>query len=92
MKKQLHPAVVVVLIVIVVVGAAAFLMRAVNDKPAYPGMNAGHPAAEVAGGAKQDNGSPNVPTGPVTYEQAKKMHIPGMNPNEPPPPGMKTGQ
>jgi hypothetical protein len=81
MKKQLHPAVVVVLILIVVAGAAAFLMRAVNDKPAYPGMNAPHPASEVAGASKIQG-----PTGQsMTYDQAKKLRIPGMAPGTPPP-------
>jgi hypothetical protein len=81
MKKQLHPAVVVVLILIVVAGAAAFLMHAVNDKPPYPGMNAPHPASEVAGARK-----PEGPTGEsMTYDQAKNLHISGMAPGALPP-------
>jgi hypothetical protein len=93
MKKQVSPSVVVVVLAFVVVGAAVLLWRVSVEKPTYPGMNAGHPAAEVAGGAKQISGHANVPHGePVTFEQAKKMHIPGMSPSAKPPPGMKTGQ
>jgi hypothetical protein len=73
MKKQINPALIVVAIVIVVAGAAALLFRAATDVPPYPGQNAGKPKAETAGGG-------NVPT---TNEQAKTMHIPGMNPADP---------
>jgi len=88
MKKQVSPALMTVIIALVVVGVGYLLWHAATDKPAYPGMNAGHPAAEnsprnPADGASQ---AANVPSGqPVTYEQAKKMRIPGMNPNAPPP-------
>jgi hypothetical protein len=89
MKKQVSPALMTVVIALVVVGAAVLLWRAATEKPAYPGLNAGHPAAETAGrqpGASNASASANVPKGePVTYEQAKKMRIPGMNPNAPPP-------
>jgi hypothetical protein len=81
MKKQLHPAVFVVLIVIVVAGAAALLFKGATDKPAYPGLNAMRPADETA--TRRDKPGP---TGtPKNYEEAKKMRIPGMNPNAPPP-------
>jgi Spy/CpxP family protein refolding chaperone len=90
MKKQVHPAFIVVAMVIVLAGAATLLYHAANDKPTYPGLNAPHPAAEVAGGAKKDTGRDTMPTGQsVTYEQAQKMHIPGMAPGAKPPPGMK---
>jgi hypothetical protein len=93
MKKQVHPVIIVVAILIVVAGAAAFLVRAVNDKPAYPGMNAGHPAAESGGAGQPDGRTASIPTGtPVTIEQAKKMRIPGMNPNPPSQSGTNTRQ
>jgi hypothetical protein len=93
MKKQVHPAVIVVALVIVVAGVAALLYHAANDKPAYPGLNAGHPAAEVAGGANKGSAPPSMPNGQsLTFEQAKQMHIPGMAPGAKPPPGMKMGQ
>jgi hypothetical protein len=83
MKKQINPAFMVVALVIVVAGVAALLYKAANDKPTYPGMNAPHPAGEVAGaGGKQING----PTGgSMTYEQAKNLHISGMAPGAKPP-------
>jgi hypothetical protein len=92
MKQQIHPAVMVVVVVILVVGAAAFLFRAATEKPTYPGLNAGKPAAEMAKGGQQDNRHVIVPTGGVSYDQAKKYRIPGMNPAGAPPPSKTPGQ
>lgn len=88
MKKQVSPALMAVVIVLVVVGAGFLLWRSATEKPAYPGLNAGHPAGMAVGGGQQDtaSGRANMPKGePVTYDQAKKMRIPGMNPNAAPP-------
>jgi len=81
MKNQVSPALMVVVIVLVVVGAGFFLWRAATEKPAYPGLNALRPADETA--TRSEKAKPNGQ--PMNYEEAKKMRIPGMNPNAPPP-------
>jgi hypothetical protein len=90
MKKQVGPGLITVVIVLVVVGAAFFLWRAATDVPSYPGQNAGKPAAESAGGGGGSK-SASVPSSPVSYDQAKQMRIPGMNPAAAQPPSAPSG-
>jgi cell division protein FtsN len=89
MKKQVSPAMIMVVLALVVVGVGFFLWHAATDKPAYPGMNAMRPADETA--TRSEQAPP--PGQPITYEQAKKMRIPGMNPHPPgAPPSNPPGQ
>lgn len=75
MKKNIHPAFGAIALIFIVGIATYFLSHAATDKPIYPGLNAGHPAAEMSG-------APSQPLdGPITPAQADKMKIPGRTAN-----------
>ncbi len=70
MKKEINPVMVVVAIVAIVAIAGAFLVRAATEKPAYPGLMAGHPGQ---GQFKP----PPMAAGHMTPEMARQFHISG---------------
>ncbi len=77
LKKDIDPRFGIVAVILVVVISGYFLWHANSEKPAYIGLNAPHPAAEMSGG-KQDLSH-------ATPANANQMRIPGrsFNPDNP---------
>jgi len=80
LKREINPVFGIVAVVVIVALSAYFLWHAQNEKPAYIGLNAPHPASMVGGkkGASEDLSKAS----PATMN---KMHIPGRsyNPDDP---------
>jgi len=80
LKREINPAVGIIAVIVVVALGAYFLWHAQNEKPAYIGLNAPHPASMVGGGkgAPQDLSD-------VNPSNMNKMRIPGrsFNPDNP---------
>jgi hypothetical protein len=81
LKREINPAIGIVIVVVVVALSAYYLWHAQSDRPAYIGLNAPHPAAEMSGG--KGGGSQDLSH--VTPANANQMRIPGrsFNPDNP---------
>lgn len=86
MKKEMNPGIVVAIIVCALAIAGVFLYHGITEKPAYPGLNAGKPAAEHAGGGAQTYKDPSTVH---TSQEAAKQGFSGASPGSNVPAALK---